>query len=179
MNFPSYVVKFVMNQSHSAKDIAPNYNFVQLSRSYLSQMRHLARKSPISSEILFYLVEHMGRTTNAVVISQQALSEVIGVTRQTISRALRVLREDNWIDVVKIGNVNAYCVNERAFWQAKRNQRSYAIFSATVIATESEQPKNFREKAREKLTYIPVIEAEDIPITGSDELPPPDQLDMV
>ena len=168
-----------MNESQGATDVAPNYNFVQLSRSYLSQMRHLARKSPISSEILFYLVEHMGRTTNAVVISQKALSEVIGVTRPTISKALKVLREENWIDVVKIGNVNAYCVNERAFWQAKRNQRRYAIFSATVIAAESEQPKDFHKKAKEKLTYIPVIEAEDIPVAGSDELPPPDQLDMV
>ena len=156
-----------------------NYNFVQLSRTYLREMRGLARKSPIAHEILYYLVEHMGRTTNAVACSYKTLCEVTGVSRPTVGRAIKLLKDDNWIDTVKIGNANAYCINERAFWQANRNQRRYAIFSATVIATESEQAKDFRKKAREKLTYIPVIEAEDIPITGSDELPPPDQLDML
>ena len=52
------------------------------SRSYLHQMRKLARKSPIAHEILlYYLVEHMGRTTNAVVCSYTTLCEITGVSR--------------------------------------------------------------------------------------------------
>ena len=97
------------NESHSEND---NSNFVQLSRGYLQQMRKLARKSPIAHEILYYLVEHMGRTTNAVVCSYTTLCEVTGVSRPTVGRAIKLLKEDNWIDTVKIGNANAYCVNE-------------------------------------------------------------------
>ncbi|MQU56029.1 replication/maintenance protein RepL, partial [Pseudomonas sp. FSL R10-1339] len=155
-----------------------NYNFVQISRSYLTQMRKLARASPIAHEILYYLVEHMGRTTNAVVCSYGTLCEVTGVSRPTVGRAIKLLKDENWIDTVKIGNASAYCVNERVFWQAGRNQRKYAVFSATVIASASEQDSNFKEKAKQKLTYIPIIEDNNIAVTGKDELPPPDQQDL-
>ncbi|EFK6855051.1 plasmid replication initiation protein [Escherichia coli] len=143
------------DQSQEEKD---NFNFVQLSRNYLKQLRNLARKSPIAHEILYYLVEHMGKTTNAVICSYTTLCEVTGVSRPTVGRAIKLLKDDNWIDTVKVGNANAYCVNERVFWQAGRNQRKYAIFSATVIASDSEQDKGFQEKAKHKLNYIPIIE---------------------
>ncbi|MDK8230816.1 plasmid replication initiation protein, partial [Escherichia coli] len=52
-----------------------NYNFVQVSRAYLKEWRALTRKSPIASEILMYLIENMGRTTNAVVCSYTTLME--------------------------------------------------------------------------------------------------------
>ena len=155
-----------------------NYNFVQLSRHYLKQMRTLARKNPLAHEILYYLVEHMGRTTNAVVVSYNTLCEVTGVSRPTIGRAIKILKNDNWIDAVKIGNATAYCVNARAFWQAKRNQKKYAIFAATVIASETEQESNYKEKAKEKLTYVPVLEKSERPIIDNQELPPPDQKDL-
>ena len=162
-------------ESHGGNE---NFNFLQLSRSYLHQMRKLARKSPIAHEILYYLVEHMGRTTNAVVCSYTTLCEITGVSRPTVGRAIKLLKDDQWIDTVKIGNANAYCVNERVFWQAGRNQRKYAIFSATVIASATDQESDFQEKAKQKLTYIPIIEPSDIPTTGTDELPPPDQGDL-
>lgn len=163
------------SEAHPSTD---NYNFVQVSRSYLREMRGLARKSPVAHEILYYFVEHMGRTTNAVVCSRNVLAEVTGCSIATVGRAIRVLKNDNWIDTVKIGNASAYCVNERAFWQAGRNQRQYAVFSATVIAAASEQDSDFREKAKQRLTYIPVIEDSDIAVAGKDQLPPPDQQDL-
>ena len=121
----------------------------------------------------------MGRTTNAVVCSRNVLAEVTGCSIATVGRAIRVLKDDNWIDTVKIGNASAYCVNERVFWQAARNQRQYAVFSATVIAAASEQDSDFREKAKQKLTYIPIIEDDNRMLVNTDEsLPPPDQADM-
>ncbi|MEF7908205.1 plasmid replication initiation protein, partial [Escherichia coli] len=70
------------------------------------------------------------------------------------------------------------CVNEKVFWQSGRNQRKYAIFSATVIASASEQESDYAEKSKHKLTYIPIIESGEAAIVGSDELPPPDQKDL-
>ncbi|MCX3506454.1 plasmid replication initiation protein, partial [Escherichia coli] len=84
---------------------------------------------------------------------------ITGVSRPTVGRAIKLLKDDNWIDTVKVGNANAYCVNEKVFWQAGRNQRKYAIFSATVIASESEQDEGFQEKAKQKLNYIPIVES--------------------
>lgn len=155
-----------------------NSNFVQLSRAYLKSMRTLARKNPLAHEILYYFVEHMGRTTNAVVCSYRTLGEITETSRPTVGRAIKALKDDNWIDAVKVGNATAYCVNERVFWQAGRNQRKYAKFSATVIASESEQDSDYHEKAKQKLTYVPIIEDGDVTIVGNDVLPPPDQQDL-
>lgn len=165
-----------MNQRDELKD---NYNFVQVSRGYLAQMRKLARKSPIASEILFYLVEHMGRTTNAVVCSYKTLQEATGLSRTSVANAIKILKTDNWIDAIKIGNATAYCVNERVFWQSGRNHRQYAIFSATVIASASEQESDYHQKAKTKLTHIPFIESKDTVVVNQNEkLDPPDQIDL-
>lgn len=155
-----------------------NYNFVQVSRGYLKEMRVLARKSPLGHEILYYLIENMGKTTNAVVCSYKTLCEATDTSRASVGRAIKVLRDDNWIDTIKIGNATAYCVNERAFWQSGRNQRKYAIFSATVIASESEQSSDFKEKSKQKLTHIPVLSSGERVTTGGEDLPPPDQRDL-
>ena len=96
-----------------------NYNFVQVSRAYLKEWRALTRKSPIASEILMYLIENMGRTTNAVVCSYTTLMEITGVSRASVARAVKILKEDRWMQAVKIGNATAYCVNAKAFWQAE------------------------------------------------------------
>ncbi len=156
-----------------------NYNFVQLSRQYLQDMRRLTRKNPLAQEILLYFVEHMGRTTNAIVCSYQTLMEVTGSSRATVGRALKVLRDDRWLESVKIGTATAYAVNARVFWQAARNQKDYAFFTATVIAASSEQPSDFHLKAKENLRHIPFVEIRDrILIDADEELPPPDQKDL-
>ena len=146
------------SQKSDISNSQSNYNFVQLSRGYLVQMRKLARKSPLAHEVLYYLVEHMGRTTNAVVCSYQTLCEVTNSSRSSIGRAIKLLKDENWIDTVSIGNAKAYCVNEKVFWQASKNQRKYAIFSATVIASETEQENDFQNKIKKKLTYVPIID---------------------
>ena len=162
----------------NTQSVEKNYNFVQISRGYLKNWRALIRKNPLSAEILMLLIEKMGRTTNAVVCSYKTLTELTGYSRTSIANSLKILREDNWIETVKIGNATAYCVNERVAWQASRNQRNYAIFSATIVASESEQENDFQKKSKEKLTYIPIIEKNEIVLTGNEELDPPDQLDL-
>ena len=157
---------------------AYNHNFVQLSRSYLRDMRALARKSPVAHELLYYLVETMGKTTNAVVVSYVTLCEVLQVSRPTAARAVKILKTGNWIDAVKIGSATAYCVNEKVFWQSGRNQRKYAKFSATVIASETEQEKDYISDSKHNLTYIPVVERHENAIQGNEQLPPPDQGDL-
>jgi len=153
-----------------------NHNFVQVSREYLKDWRSLMRKSPLSSEILLYFVEHMGRTTNAVVCSYTTLEEVTGMSRRTIARAIKILKDDKWIEPIKIGNATAYGVNARVFWQAARNQKKYAVFHATVIASATEQDNI---EAKQPLRHIPFVGKTERPVLNCDErLPPPDQQDM-
>lgn len=166
-----------VTESQAGKD---NYNFVQLSRSYLKEMRQLTRKNPLAQEILFYFVEHMGRTTNAVVCSYATLQEVTGMGRTSVAKAIRLLKDENWLDSVKVGSATAYAVNARVFWQAARNQKQYAIFEAVVIASETEQASDFNEKAKQSLKHIPFIEMgiDRVVMNRNEKLPPPDQQDL-
>ena len=97
--------------------------------------------------------------------SYTTLCEITGVSRPTVGRAIKLLKDDQWIDTVKIGNANAYCVNERVFWQAGRNQRKYAISLSNSYRICHRSESDFQEKAKQKLTYIPIIEPSDIPTT--------------
>lgn len=155
-----------------------NYDFVQLSRGYLRDWRKLSISKPLAAGVLMYLIENMGRTSNAIICSYKTLQEVTGYSRPSIARAIKVLKEGNWIDTVKIGSATAYCVNERVAWQAARNQRKYAIFSATVVASESEQEPDSLEEVKHDLKYIPVIRSGEQAVVTNEDLPPPDQKDL-
>ena len=171
-----------MSEKSQSSDLIPkgeNYNFVQLNRGHMQALRALTRKSPLAHEILYYLVEHMGKTTNAVIVSYKTLQEVTNVSRSTVARAISILKDDNWVDAVKVGSATAYAVNARVFWQASRNQKEYAIFSATVVAAASEQDEGFRDKAKHKLRHVPVIQSnERAQISNAERLTPPDQTDL-
>ena len=101
------------------------------------------------------------------------------MSRASVARALKLLKEDNWIDSVKIGNATAYAVNARVFWQAGRHQKQYAIFQATVIASGTEQDSDFKLKAKQSIRHIPFIEENArLMVDNSELLSPPDQQDL-
>lgn len=155
-----------------------NYNFVQINKGFLKQYRNLIKKSSVATEILMFLVEKMGVTTNAVVCSYKTLEEVTGYSRSTIARSIKLLKQDNWIDAVRIGNATAYCVNARVFWQKGRNEKKYAMFQATVIASESEQDTDYRTISKRDIKHIPLIDPDERPLVTNEVLPPPDQQEM-
>lgn len=161
-----------------ASDERDNFDFVQVSRGYLKDWRALTKKNPLATEILMYFVEHMGRTTNAVVCSYDTLCDITGVSRRTVARAISLLKKESWVDAVKIGNATAYAINARVFWQASRNKKRFAIFSATVIASEKEQDDDYQINAEKPIRHIPIVGDVGRVIHDSQQLPPPDQLDM-
>lgn len=155
-----------------------NVDFVQVSRQYLKNWRGLIRKNAVAAEILMFLVEKMGKPSNAVICSYQTLQEVTDVSRTTVSKAIKHLKENNWIQLVKVGNASAYCVNEKVVWQSARNLRKYAVFSATVVASDSEQNIEYIED-KTPLKHIPIVDSNDrISINEKEKLPPPDQQDL-
>lgn len=148
-----------------------NANFVQLSRSYLKNWRGLVKTNPLGAEILFFFLEKMGRTTNSLVCSYKTLQELTGYSRTSVAVAIKKLKKENWIDTVKIGSATAYCINERVAWQGKGHERRYAMFSAMVIASESEQESDFHLKVKENLRHVPFVELDEIKASSDDDLP--------
>lgn len=162
------------------KEIKKNTNdYVQVTRGYMKSMRELSNRSNAAFQILWLLTERMNRT-NAVVISQAAISEILGVGRTTVHKAVSILKEEKWVQVVKIGTANAYVVNSKVVWRANnRDGKRFATFHADIIATASEQPHPIEQWDDIELKQIPVMRKKEIPVPGNEELPPPDQLDLI
>jgi hypothetical protein len=79
---------------------------------------------------------------NAVVIPQKVLAQMLGVTDRTIRTAVAYLAKKNWIQIVRLGKGKeaAYVVNDRVAWGQSRKQLTLSVFSATVIASQEDQP---------------------------------------
>jgi len=155
-----------------------NLNFVQFDRRVMRAHRELIRKSPLAAEILSFLTESMDRT-NCLVCSYKVLQEITGYSRPAVARAIKVLKDDLWIQAIKIGNANAYLVNSAAFWTTSATGKSYSQFHATIIAAASEQEQTVQQLHNVKLKRVPVFDMKNERVFLSpDELPPPDQQDL-
>lgn len=158
--------------------MAKNLDFVQVSRSDLRAIADLGAKSSLALDLLMTLAQSMDRQ-NAVMISYKAMEQILGKSRPTLDRAIRLLKQDNWIQVVKVGTANAYVLNTGVFWTDRGDKRPLASFSARVVTTLAEQDKDLRECPEVSLKRVPVIESKRERMTlGSDQLPPPDQGDL-
>jgi len=119
-----------------------NRHFVQLERRASERAAKLMQEQPQAASLLFTLVRYMDRR-GAVVASQSALAELQGVSTATIKRAVKILRERHWIDVIRLGGKGgalAYAVNGRVAWADRRDRMTrQAHFQASVLAVESEQ----------------------------------------
>jgi len=165
----------------SADEVKPikknSADFVQVTRGYLSEMRKLQDKSPMALSVLLFLTERMTRQ-NAIVISQPTLAEILGCNPSSIYRAINLLRSENWVQVVKIGQTNGYLVNSKVVWRSHQEKR-YGYFNAEVIASETEQNQTIEELEQQSLKHIPNVRVGEMMISDGANLPPPDQKDLI
>lgn len=143
------------------KDEQKNLDFVQIYPETFSNFSELTKENPISAQILFFLIQNMAAHNNAVSVSYTTLQELLGYSRPTLSKAVKTLEDKRYIEIIKQGTSNVYVINEKVAWRKARNQRQYAIFSATVVATSSENKRvvdNLNKGLSRKLRHVPRIQ---------------------
>jgi len=168
----------LLDAEKAAQRLPKNMDFVQVSRSELRAIADLGAKSALALDLLMVLAQSMDKQ-NAVMISFKAMQQILGKSRPTLDRAVRLLREDNWIQVVKVGTANAYVLNSAVFWTDKGDKKRLASFGAQIVTTLGEQDKDLRANPNVKLKRVPTLVGKDERlIIGNDDLPPPDQQDL-
>lgn len=163
-------------KEEAKKRAKKNYNFVQLEKKSLKLVRELYEKSPTAGKILFIMAEKMNRQ-NALVCSYETMGKITGFGRTTLYKAIKYLREHNWIEVIKIGTANAYVINSRVFWQS-HGDKKLTVFNATIVASSDEQDSPIEEWNEVNLNHYPFLSHEDKDadvIVKNEDLPPPDQ----
>jgi len=151
-------------------------DFAMLTRGYIRDIRELSRRSPSAFQVFMLLTERMNKT-NAIVISQSTLCQLLNYGRTAIHNAIRLLESERWLQIVKIGTANGYVINSKVVWRDHSGKR-YASFYAEVVVSESDQGRPVEDWDNVELRHVPVLQAGEHPISTGD-LPPPDQAELL
>lgn len=152
-------------------------SWVQTERAAHEAWAKLIRKSPKAAELMHLITARIGEN-NAVVMSIPTIMQLMDASRPTVVRAIKLLREDNWVQTVQIGGsgtANAYVVNDRVAWTGKREGIRFSLFSATVIVSSDEQPVDFEKANSQPLRPILSLLPSEQQLPSGDGLPPPSQ----
>lgn len=153
-------------------------NWVQTERIAHEAWAKLIAKAPKAAIIMHVLTARLS-DNNAVVISHKALAKLCGIKSvTTVKTALALLEAELWLEVRQIGQngtVNAYILNDRVAWTGPRDGIRYSLFSASVIASEEEQPDRAMLGHHEPLRRLPSLFRDEQQLPAGDGLPPPSQ----
>lgn len=155
----------------------PSGGWLQTERAAHEAWAKLIAEAPKAAQLMHLLVARIG-DHNAVVISQKNLIRLMGVSRPTVQRAVKKLKDDLWIEVRQIGDrgtTNAYIINDRVAWRGKRDGIRYSLFSAAVVISDDEQPDREKLDQQKELRKIPSIGRGEQQLPSGDGLPPPSE----
>ncbi len=83
----------------------------QLDQAMSQAMWKLGVKHPIALSVLHFMVSKLSYGTNGLMISAAALARQMGIAPRTVQNTVKVLKDCNFIQVMKSGNVNVYIIN--------------------------------------------------------------------
>jgi hypothetical protein len=117
-----------------------NDNFVQLYTDKIPVLLEIMRENRTAGNLFLWLIQHMDKR-NALVVSQPALIEALGLSIRTIQYSVNYLKAKKALTILKSGNTNIYVINSQIAWKAKANGKSFALFDAAVYISAAEQEK--------------------------------------
>ena len=125
---------------------SPYKNFTQVNKDFWKAEDWLMAKSPIAYRIFKFLVTNMDEY-NAVICSYKVLQETFSISRATVTRAVKLLKEKGYIAVFKTGTSNVYALNHQIVWNSWGTNYQYSKFPANVILSVSEQENQTKIRA--------------------------------
>ena len=149
--------KQVVNENgelESYKTVQNNQDFVMTFRPAYKKLREIGYKDPKARVLLDFFLEQMD-TENALIVSRQTIAEFLGWGTATVTRKIKVLRDEKCIDVKTTGSSSIYLVNADIAWTTWADKRQYARFRANVFIGKSEQEYQEREDVKaEKRKHV-------------------------
>ena len=114
-----------------------NKDFVMFFRPFMDELTKMAGDNYTAYKLFQFFCKNMDGT-NALIVSTTALSEIMNVSTKTIQRAVKYLKENGWVCVMKSGTSNVYIVNPDVAWTAYADQKATCSFKADVILSGTE-----------------------------------------
>lgn len=135
-----------LDQKTIEQEQKSNYTrWSQFNLEYTAELIWLASNHAKAHAILLYLIDNADKY-NTVMCSYQVFEELLGVSRQTISTAIKVLKDNGFIYVYKSGVSNVYCINPDLFWKSYGKNVIHCKFPANIILSLKEQDKQYQKQ---------------------------------
>lgn len=119
------------------KEENKNGDFVQFYRQNMKAVSDLAYKNPTALKLFMFICEHMDGY-NALMASQQVFMDYLDSSRATVARAIKILKDEGFVDVFKSGTSNVYIINPDIAWTSYGNQKHYCKFTGNVLVSAEE-----------------------------------------
>lgn len=136
-------------EAREAQKKSPFKRFLQVNKDTWKAEDWLMSKSPIAYRIFRFLMNNMD-SYNAVMCSYKVMQEHFDVSADTIRRAIKILKDKQYIGVYKSGTSNVYVINKYIAWNSWGNNYKYAEFGARIILSESEQEEQTKLKIKKQ-----------------------------
>lgn len=155
----------------------PRHRYAMTDLRSHEEWGQLSANSPRAASILHFLVARAGQY-GSITVSHRVLSEICGCGRNTVKRALAILEQGRWLQIVRVGSerggVNCYVLDRGVCWADTREKMGYVSFETRVLASASEQPEEQLEHDGE-LRSVPTLSSDETAVPTGDGMPPPSQ----
>ena len=92
------------------------HNCVRLNRDSMMDIAKLGSEKPSALKVFMFISQNMD-ANNALCVSMKALGEALGLSRTTLSRTVKYLKENEWLYIHKLGTLNVYIINPEIIWR--------------------------------------------------------------
>lgn len=124
-------------------------DFVKMYRKFIKEISDLSFENPTALKILLFLIRNMDGS-NALAITTESISQMVSLSRQTVSKQVKYLAEHGWLEIFKLGTTNVYVVNPDVAWTSYAEQKKYCKFQGSLLLSGDD---NWEVKQREKNFY--------------------------
>jgi len=119
------IAKEEEREKEIAEETKKNSNFIQLYRDNLPELRWLMSNYAFASSVLFFILEFMDGK-NVLACPNTVMMEYFSKSKSSILRAIKVLDDNGFLTVMKLGTTNVYIVNTQVAWTSYSNQKTGA-----------------------------------------------------
>ena len=109
---------------------SPYKSFIQMNRRIdkFSSFSVAIKDNPIASRILLFMI-YNADYYNEVSCTYSVLEDVFSISKATVQRAIKYLKDKNFVCTIKNGSGNTYIINPSLAWSSYGNTITYPNFS--------------------------------------------------
>ena len=130
-----------------------------MNKELYKQEDWLMKTSPAAYRLLRFISQNMDNY-NALICSYAVFAETLGYSRQTISNAIKLLKEKKFITTARTGGSNIYFINKELYWHSYGTNYARAEFGAKIIISADEQEIEEQEEIKVKAKKYKALEVE-------------------